>query len=713
MSFKPLLIAPVNQGIREDLDSWLIPEDAFESLEDTFIIEGKVVKKPGYQLLGRLQKQVTGESVGAAPGPSYSGTLANTPVAPEFLTITDGTKSATDDGAGGFTGDVSAGTINYLTGAYTITFDGATVAPVTATYDWYPISPCMGLAQYEVSTTNFEDLIAFDQTSSYIYDRSDDRFEHITGAAVANDNVWSSNNNQFFSTCNYWTDSSQNPLFWAVNGKALNTHKDGIKYYNGTTWTSLQPAVNAAGTTLDGGRIIIPFKNRLLIFNTVENAGGAKSYPNRVRWSQNGTPLVSVDSDAWKEDVIGKGGYLDATTNEAITAVVPFFGSLIVYFERSTWKLRYTGEDLLPFRFERISNEFGCEGVHCPIAMDAGAFAIGDKRISFYDGSVVRAADEAIPRFVFTEINNDNNSIERVAGIRDLYFDMIYWCYPSSAQDRTYPDKVLVLDYKTGAYSKWNESFTCFSYFQDNTDITWAEATFEWMESNRTWRGSALSAIPEIVAGNQQGFVLQLNRDRNIDEPSLNISAINTTTNTLTITYHNLLANDYILVEDCVGITGINDTIFKIKSITDANNIVIEDASLSGTYTGAGVVRKVSNFDVTTKRLNIIRELGSQTRISYIDLLLETTNSGEITCQVRLDNSKDPVITKTILTSHEIGIDGDYEWHRVLINSTAQSVQLKLYMDDTQMEDEAIAGSLFILHGMIIWVAKAGRIIGI
>ncbi len=49
-------------------------------------------------------------------GGAGTGTLAWTPVVPGSITITCGANTATDDGAGGFTGQVSAGQIDYTTG---------------------------------------------------------------------------------------------------------------------------------------------------------------------------------------------------------------------------------------------------------------------------------------------------------------------------------------------------------------------------------------------------------------------------------------------------------------------------------------------------------------------------------------------------------------------------------------------------------------------
>lgn len=95
---------------------------------------------------------VSAEAIGAAPGPSYSGTLAAVTGDRTCFNVvfTDGTSTMTDDKNGAFTGD-GTGTINYATGAYSITFDVPTVAPVTADYSWED-SGDDGLADFTFTT---------------------------------------------------------------------------------------------------------------------------------------------------------------------------------------------------------------------------------------------------------------------------------------------------------------------------------------------------------------------------------------------------------------------------------------------------------------------------------------------------------------------------------------------------------------------------------
>src|SRR5947208_1734122 len=54
MGTQQFLIGPVKDGIRKDIRPWAIPEDAFDSLNNAYQFRGRIVKRPGYTLLGKL-----------------------------------------------------------------------------------------------------------------------------------------------------------------------------------------------------------------------------------------------------------------------------------------------------------------------------------------------------------------------------------------------------------------------------------------------------------------------------------------------------------------------------------------------------------------------------------------------------------------------------------------------------------------------------------
>ena len=83
---------------------------------------------------------VEDEAIGTGDGSekSFSGALAEAPVRPGSVVVTDGVETFSDDGFGHLTGDAGgAGTVNYGTGAIAVTFDAAPGdgVSVDATYD--------------------------------------------------------------------------------------------------------------------------------------------------------------------------------------------------------------------------------------------------------------------------------------------------------------------------------------------------------------------------------------------------------------------------------------------------------------------------------------------------------------------------------------------------------------------------------------------------
>ncbi|GAI97931.1 unnamed protein product, partial [marine sediment metagenome] len=75
------------------------------------------------------------ETIGTGTGSifTFAGTLDYFPIVAGTLVITDGTETFNDDGLGGFV--AATGSINYATGAYSVTFVSAPTTVVGAVYD--------------------------------------------------------------------------------------------------------------------------------------------------------------------------------------------------------------------------------------------------------------------------------------------------------------------------------------------------------------------------------------------------------------------------------------------------------------------------------------------------------------------------------------------------------------------------------------------------
>jgi len=572
---------------------WL-PNEAYETIEDMYVWRGRTRKKQGYKFLGRLHLTPTLPEalINVASGVStYADVLANFPVSPGTVTITitvgvalwpavmtfvdngNGTLTCTDAAiAGGFT--LAYGIINYETGAFDLYIDpvlpaGGPFAVAATAYRYLPRLSVMGLGTYEQAAINQELLIAFDEDYSYLYNVGTNVFDVLLDNSVANPaTVWNGTNSNFFWTTNYWRENNVNKLFWATNNVANVSPappmiQNGIQIYNGNFWYAQTPQVTAAPVAyLRGCLMLIPYRDRMVALNTLEGAAipaGAVRFSNRARWSQNGVPftntLVGADANAWRSDQVGVGGFLDAPTSEAIVSAAFNKDTLIVFFERSTWQLRYVyNEAPMPFVWEHINSELGAESTFSPVIFDEGVFAVGDKGIVAANSISVYRIDEKIPDLVFN-IHNDNNGRIRVHGARDFYNKMVYWCYPDDNENGIFPNKVLALNYDEKTYSIFNDTFTCFGTWQSFEDQTWDTLEAKtWDDWTNTWGSpKSQSFFPNVIAGNQKGFVEILNQTAT-NAPYADLTNItNANPAVVTLANHNLYTGQFVKIDTTRG----------------------------------------------------------------------------------------------------------------------------------------------------------------
>ena len=676
-----LFIGPYETGVQRNVESWLLPNEAFPTLTDAYVWRGRVKKKEGYSFVGRLHieafKQLDLIGITDIVGAVFAGNInaVYLPISPGTVEITVGALVFTDyqaaasgrpnpiyNGIGTLSTNVvnaNFGTIDYETGAITLNFDP--VQPLANV--WLtgaltlPRLPVMGMGVYDQTAINREELVVFDEDYSYDYNAGTGWFRDVSfyamGGAAQNPVVWSGTNSDFFWTTNYRN------AFWETNnvegnhGRALTNitvaaaaiitvgaghpfvvddvvfinevvgmteingltgtvtaigaatitvninsgaftpygaggvvfaltrtiNGDGIRFYNGFGagfgWRNFAPPLQSSVTPdyLMGALIVLPFKDRMIALNTTERPflGGGSAHLQRARWSQNGTPFYGTTNVytagtpnpgySWTED-IGRGGYIDAPTNESIVSAAFVKDSLIVFFERSTWQLRYSGSEILPFYWERINEELGAESTFSPIQFDKGIIAVGDKGVITSNTIGVERIDQKIPDEVFN-IHNDNEGVKRVHGIRDFYKKMVYWTFPNDDADAIFPDKVLAFNYDEGSFSLYNNSFTCFGTMQFAIDYTWATLPYaSWEDWNIPW-GSPVgqSYFPEIVAGNQRGFVLNLSTGKVENSISMDLNATiplpNTISNTsppvCQVSNHNLHTGQFVKITNTTG----------------------------------------------------------------------------------------------------------------------------------------------------------------
>lgn len=680
-AYTPLFVRGNQTGLVQSRENFILPADAYPILENAFVWRERIKRKQAYQLLGRLRRVQTAQSLGNADGAgAFTGNIisiftleASAEIQVGSVVVNDAGSAHifTDNSLGVLVGVPSgSGTINYTTGAITIT--GATAgSALTISYNYYPCLPVMGIRSRDLSPINTEMTVFFD--TKYAYNFTASGFvEFIPGTTWAS-TLPQANSNFFWST-NYWhtnTPGSPIKIFWVTNFSG--TSGNPIRYTDGTgsgtgTWQDFTPQVNATPTYLNQCLCLLPFRSRLLAFNTLEGANLATStsFPQRIRWSAIGTPFsvlgtvpVDINANAWRDDLRGQGGFIDIPVNEDIITVGVVRDNLVIYCENSTWQLRYTGRSIAPFQIERVNPELGSGSTFSLVQFDSTLVGIGDKGIVECDSFTSRRMDVKIPDLVMEHINNNNFGQKRVHGIRDFFQRLAYWTYPETDSNRTFPDRRLVYNYENDSWAIFTDSLTTLGTFQPISNRTWANPTgstpstkLQWEEANFSWVYRPLSML-SIVGGNQQGYVEYLDEQTTNDE-SLTITAItgNTTTPTqITSANHNLQTGAVISISGIPAGTpfasSLNGNIFGVIVNSDNTFFLMKYNSMtqkfsepqldaSATYIGGGQISVRDNFRIVSKKFNFLEE-GQNIQIGYIDLLMKTSVESAITMNIYVD----------------------------------------------------------------------------
>ncbi len=725
-------IAPYdeNSGLQTSYKPWLIPDEAFSELNNAYVFRGRVRKRFGSRWIGdnslvsRLRI-----NVGTITGGTLSGNIRTILVDAGFPTAIGQSFSIDTiiftvvNPAGGAQqmlrsdGSVATATYDLTTSAFNIT--GVALPNGTDVF-FYPDLPVMGLRTYEQSSINDEFVIAFDTRYAYQYNAGWDR---VSAEATPGAAVWTGDNSQFFWTTTWTGADAAAKIFFVTN---FNQNEPNfMRYYDGIQWNDFNPQIDATPNFLHSARIIVPFKNRLVAFNTWEGPAAplpGTNYSNRCRYSQIGSPL---DVNAWRQDIPGRGNAVDASTTEAIITVEFIKDRLIVFFERSTWELVYTGNQAYPFNWQQINTELGAESTFSIVPFDKVAIGVGNVGIHACNGANVERIDEKIPDTVF-DIHNADQGVFRVYGIRDYYVEMVYWTFPDTQTntDFPYPNRILVFNYKTGTWAFNDDSITCFGYFQPVSGITWDSTTVGWDDS-ATWDSGAIQAkFRQVIAGNQQGYTFICDADEPINAPVLQITNITlpAALTTLTVIQHNLRNEDYIYIQGATwsdASNGLNDMIFQVVNVIDVNTFEIGPvAPFTGTYIGGGLIARVSQISISTKEYNFYAKQGRNTYVSKVDFMVDNTPAGQIQVDFYVSTSVTPLLqdsagngvllgTGTLDTFPypDIPFEADAVrlWHPVYFQADGEVVQLELIMNDEQMRNVNVRQSGFALHAMCIY----------
>lgn len=741
MATDRFLIAPydANSGLQTNVRPWLIPDEAFSDMNNAYVFRGRVRKRFGSRWLG--SSSLTSRfaiQVGTTTSGAFSGNVQTinadsgmpTAVGQGFSVLT--TFFTVVNPAGGdeqmlrTDNSVATATYNLTTSDFNITATGAPDG--TAVY-FYPGFPVMGLLTFEQASVTNEFIIGFDTRYAYTYSNG---WIRLSAETNPGDAVWTGDNSQFFWGTTWSGTNASDKVFYVTN---FNENEPNfMRYFFNSTWTTFNPQIDATPNFLNSALIIVPFKNRLVVFNTWEgpaNSLPGTNYVNRARWSQVGSPLAST---AWRQDIPGQGNALDAPTLEEIVTVEFVKDRLIVFFNESTWEFVYTGNQAYPFTWQQINTELGAESTFSIVPFDKFCLGVGNVGIHACNGANVERIDQNIPDIVF-DIHNADQGVFRVYGIRDYFVEMVYWTFPDTDTSSTfpYPTRVLVYNYKTGTWAFNDDSITCFGYFQPTTGVTWDSTTVTWDDDDSWDSGEVQSLFRQVIAGNQEGYTFICDADETVNAAVLQITNITntppSTVCTFTVIQHNLRVEDYIYITGAVysdSSTLLNGQIFQVITVIDANTFTINAVPLTGTYMGGGLISRVSQISITTKQYNFYAKQGRNAYISKLDFQVDSTDSGQIQVDFYVSTSEASLLQDSALQGSLLGTgnldtfpyiasnplvkapvpfeqDASRLWHPVYFQADGEFVQFQLILNDTQMTDVNIRSADFQLHSIVIY----------
>jgi hypothetical protein len=752
MPYDRFLIAPISTGLETDLKPWLIPDDAFEKLENAYVFRGRVRKRFGSTYMGygwtsavtqplfsRLRFAITttdinGDAAGTVPGTIFK-------IGQQFSI---GTEIFTVPALGTpvsmlTTGSSTIHTYNTGTGAYV--FDSA--APNTTVY-FYPAEPVMGITDFLSGPINNQPTFAFDTQFAYIFQNG-----FWQQPWLGTNPIWHGTNNQFYWVANWLGSNNDTPVMFVTNFNATvganpPATDDFIWTYNqvaANQWDNFFAYFNPNGGAPQTGeyvttaRLIIPFKFHLLLLNTIENSGGVyatstnRAYTNRCRYSFRGSPSAV---NAWYQsnafdssgNVSAGGGFIDATTDEQIISAEFIKDRLIVYFERSTWEIVYTGNDIQPFVWQKINTELGSESTFSTVPFDKVVLTMGTTGVHACNGTNVERIDNKIPDEIF-KITQKNLGVQRVYGIRDYFVEQVYWTYPNTEKEpfETFPNKVLVYNYKTGSWAINDDCITAFGYFNQYPDETWANQTLTWAENNNPWdSGNTQAQFRNVIAGNQQGYVFIVAPWISKNAGVMTIAAMTAvgTGISLLIKDHTLQPLEYIQINNAQGVTGVNGTIYQVTQVINDETIQINPASFTGTYTGGGTVTRVSNITLLSKQWNPYVDKGRDVYVAKIDFGVTATAAGQVTVDYfpssvagfSMIEQGGPSGTNMLMGNNvletypypTVPLESQQTrlWHPVYFQTEGECIQIQISMSDEQITNPVIAYDDFELQGMIL-----------
>lgn len=511
--YAPFAIGNFASGLSKEVQPWLLPNEAFTELRNGYTRRGVLSSRNGYvqyaigngdvHVPSRLVQAIT-VLIEVADGikTTFVWTAATTtpvitslPIRPYNVTVSATIAatptSTTDDPVNSTTGnfiptaDVVSGSITYTTGAGTITFSSPpdNLTNVSLTY-YFPIDEAVLGFPVWVDTANEKTFLALGQTRANILERSTKTLVDITPTPAFT--------GQDF---NYWTSTTYADT--AGTRRLLFTNNvDPIQMYTGTTVTPYPYTFTGGGVTLNTALHVIRYNGYLVILRPTING---TVYPQSVLISD------KVGSDNFDLATT----FIRASTGDWIMSFSFQKEDLIVNFENSTFRLKFTNGQPLPFEWENVDTSRGSNAPYSGKSYLSMSTAVGRTGFIQTDGYQVLRYDDRIPRYTEEDINTDEMR-RTYAGVN---IELAQQWFDHTSIYSTTNDRILAFSYEEQSWGVWEMPISVLGLFTKIDGLTLGAMTDPY--SSYTEPYSSLISFKDslfTLGGDYHGFVYNMNQ---------------------------------------------------------------------------------------------------------------------------------------------------------------------------------------------------------
>jgi len=576
------LVAPFSEGLDREVEPWLLPQDAFVSMQNAFLRRGVLQKRPGYAELA------TGGEGGVAE-----------------------TQSRVVDAGG---------------------------------VGSYAELPVMGIFNY-IDSNEDKRLCVLDTRNFNLYSTSNNRLEYVTHSSGTtynggDDDFWSATNYTVVNT----STSTRTPILVFTNNVDVPQYFDGTNtedLNNAASFNYQEPPASLGGD-LEAARLCFFYGDRLIFLNTKQDT---YRYPNRCLYSPLFNS-VAVGGNSIALDFSDKNaGVVDAATSDEILGADFLAGDLIVYFkETGPWALKVTTDRFFPFRWEKLGPK-GVSRCDAPKSVSSyfgevtGAGILG---IISTDGNTVGRVDNKLPFFTRDDINP--SKFQYCYAVESERYRQRWLAYPSITSQEDSPDKVLVNGVEDNTWFIYDLPIHCFGNYHDAAfDQSWDEFTKPWDSYGGKWDSyTEFEKSLSVIGGSYDGYVFKMDTEDNDGQTDITgISQANPAV--VTVANHRLNTGDVVKIYNVSGMTEINELQSQVTVVNDTSFQLNEiDSSSFTAYTSGGFFEKAILFDVKTKPLNPWIKEGRKAALHWVDFRVDTSQLTTCNIEFFTDERKTP-----------------------------------------------------------------------